>query len=115
MLAGRLQPVLAQQQPQAAQMLSLDAVEDAVRAWLSDMGQAVVRDSLPTLLRAFRALDTEGCGVISPDVLSSALSAGSDGLRPEELADMLATSVDDRGRLLCEEHALRLACDARSL
>lgn len=101
--------------PEDSSHCSLDHFEMIVGKFLAEQEAALFRDDYHTLLRAFRAFDTEGKGYIEAESLKASLTSKGEPFSQDEMLNMMTFAADEQGRIYYEDYAYRLATDGRAL
>ncbi|KXZ55781.1 hypothetical protein GPECTOR_2g1331 [Gonium pectorale] len=99
----------------ATGLVGLENFELVVSNFLIQQEASLFRDDYHTLLRAFRAFDSEGRGYIEAETLRSLLSGRGEAMTEDEMNKMMTVAADEQGRVWYEDYAQRLANDGRSI
>lgn len=78
---------------QASSLLSMEHIEIVVANFLVQQKKALFRDDYHTLMRAFRAFDTEGKGYVDADHMRALLTTRGESMTEEEANKMVAAAV----------------------
>lgn len=100
MIVEQLNALNADAEPSS--LMPLEHVETIVSNFMVQQQAALFRDDYHTLIRAFRAFDTEGKGYIMAEQLKNALTAKGETFSEDEVNKMLGYAADDSGRIFCE-------------